>query len=444
MPNEQIYHQFIASHSMKSHPLEKARKKTKLRYYVVLEYLASQFSNQAEYTAARLLQYREMLVGGDNTAALTDDKRDRSIRSIVNDWLRPWKRNQYIWLMCDIALIMADRRAIEQAQAALSTHLSKKKQALLGDLLAALLTDEPIREDLLLAESWIQQFRANRILAEQPERRILVTANMSAGKSTLINALIGKPLARASQEACTANLSYLLNKPFEDHSVHLLASPLNLNATYDELMNVGQASSSYIASYFRSFIHMDSPRRICLIDTPGVNSAINQEHGNLTRKALLEEKYDKLLYVLNANRLGTDEEIRYLKYVSEHVPKHKVIFVLNKLDDFKSTEDSIATSIAGIRNDLLQLGYEDPVIYPLSAYFALLLKLQQNGEPLSEDEQDMYDYYVKKFSRADYDLSPYSDTSAFPLQATEDERSALAAKCGLYGLETLLYGGSDL
>ncbi|PWV99303.1 dynamin family protein [Paenibacillus cellulosilyticus] len=444
MQNEQIYPQFIASHSMKSHPLVRARKKTKLIYYAVLEYLAGQFSNRAEYTAARLKQYREMLVGSESTVALTDDNRDRSIRSIVNDWLRPWKRNHYIWLMCDIALVMADKSAIEQAQAAMSAHLSKKKRALLGDLIAALLTDVPIHQDLLLAESWIQQFRANRILAEQPEMRILVTANMSAGKSTLINALVGKPLVRASQEACTANLSYLLNKPFEDHSVHLLASPLNLNAAYDELMSAGQASSSYIASYFRSFVQTDSTQRVCLIDTPGVNSAINQEHGSLTRKALLEEKYDKLIYVLNANQLGTDEEIRYLKYVSEHVPKHKVIFVLNKVDNFKSSEDSIAASMEGIRSDLHQLGYDDPVICPLSAYFALLLKLKQNGERLSEDEQDAYDYYVKKFSRAEYDLSRYLDKSADSIQATEDEPLALAVKCGLYGLETLLYGGRDL
>lgn len=443
MQNDQIHYQFIASHSIEAHPLARSRKKTKMRYYVVLEYLARQFSKYAEYTTARLSQYREMLVGNEHTVVITDDNRDRTIRLIVNDWLRPWKQNQYIWLMCDIALIMGDTSAIEQVQVAMSTHLSKRKRALLGDLVDALMTDKPIRQDLLFVEGWIRQFRANRLFAAQPEMRILVTANMSAGKSTLINALIGKPVARTSQEACTANLGYLLNKPFEDQSVHLLASPLNLTATYEELMDAGQANSSYIATYFRPFVHSGSPQRVCVIDTPGVNSAINREHGNLTRKALLDEKYDKLIYVLNANRLGTDEEIRHLKYVSEHVPKHKVIFVLNKVDDFKRSEDSIAASMAGIRSDLLQLGYDNPVLCPLSAYFALLLKLKQNGEPMNDDEQDMYNYYVKKFSRVEYDLSKYADKSADPIQVTEDERSALAVRCGLYSFENIVYGGVD-
>lgn len=69
--------------------------------------------------------------------------------------------------------------------------------------------------------------------------------------------------------------------------------------------------------------------------------------------------------------------------------------MLNKLDNFKSADDSIASSIEGVRNDLLHLGFEEPVICPLSAYFALLLKMKMYGEAMTEDEQDAYDYYVK-------------------------------------------------
>lgn len=439
-----LQNNFVTSHSLTEHPLKRAKKKTKIQYYVILDYFVSQCAGVAEYANARLSQYHAMLIGDETLNVFTDGNHKPMIRSMVSGWLRPWMWKYRFWLMCDIALITANKNAIENAQEIILGYLNKPQSATLGMLVSTLYTDEPIPQKLLFAEGLIYQFRLNRRFIAQQEMRILITANMSAGKSTLINALIGKQVARTSQEACTANLCYLFNKPVEDGTIHLLSPRLNLNAAYDDLMSTGQSDSSDIASYFRSFVHSESPRRICLIDTPGVNSAINQEHGKRTRNALLNEQYDMLIYVLNANQLGTDAEINYLKYVSENVPKDKVIFVLNKLDNFKSTDDSIAASIEGVQNDLIHIGFENPIICPLSAYFALLLKMKQNHEAMNEDEQDAYDYYVKKFSRPEYDLSTYLEGSALPVvDGAEDERLALAERCGLHGLENILYGGND-
>ena len=120
--------------------------------------------------------------------------------------------------------------------------------------------------------------------------------------------------------------------------------------------------------------------RICIIDTPGVNSVIDINHKKITRQVLKEENYNKLIYVLNANKLGTDEEKEQLQWVAENVAKEKVIFVLNKIDYFKTIDDSIEESINGVKNDLYLLGYKEPIICPFSAYFAYLIKLKENGE----------------------------------------------------------------
>ncbi|WNS41538.1 dynamin family protein [Paenibacillus sp. MMS20-IR301] len=434
---------FVTSHSFIKHPLRKAKKKTRMRYYVALDHFVREYAGIAEYANARLLQYQEMLIESNTTFTVTDRNRNSIIRSVVNDSLRPWMWKYRFWLTCDIALILADKNAIEKVQEDMQRYLNKRQRAALSVLVSYLFNDKMIPPKMLFAEGLIYQFRLNRSFTAQQEQRVLITANMSAGKSTLINALIGKQVARTSQEACTADLHYYLNKPVEDGSIHLRAGQLNLNAAYEDLMDAEQVGSGSVASYFRSFVQSDPQRRICLIDTPGVNSAINREHGSRTRKALMEEQYDKLIYVLNANQLGTDEEIRYLKYISGNVPSDKVVFVLNKLDHFKSADDSIAASIEGVKTDLLQLGYKNPTVYPLSAYFALLLKRKQNGELLTEDEQDEYDYYVKKFSRPEFDLSVHLNTSTAPLQTAEDKQLALAASCGLYSLENILYGGSD-
>ena len=150
--------------------------------------------------------------------------------------------------------------------------------------------------------------------------------------------------------------------------------------------------------------------------------------------------YDTLIYILNANKLGTDEENEHLQWVSKNVPKEKVVFVLNKLDDFNSTDDSIEESIDGVKNDLLTIGYEKPQICPLSAYFAFLIKLKANGGRMTEDEKDVYNLYVKKFSRAEYDLSKY--VNGVHSNADDSELTQMSKKCGLYGLEQILFGGS--
>jgi predicted GTPase len=317
-------------------------------------------------------------------------------------------RDSAVLLLCDLALILLDETTILQAGTLLKSFLSDRQSVLLAGMIQALFEDETIQTTYSYAYDLINQYRKNRKFANRKERRYIVTATVSTGKSTLINAIIGKPVTRSSQEACTANLCYLYNKPFEDNAIHLFDSRLNLRADYNDLTGTVKSEVSHVASYFRMW--EQSQRRVCIIDTPGVNSAQNRDHGKISRKALTEERHDNLLYVLNANRLGVDDEYGHLKYVSENVPKEKTIFILNKLDNFRKTEDSIEVSIASVRNDLNRFGYENPVICPMSAYFALLIKMKQNGEPLDENEEDAYNFYVRKYSKPEYDLSRYYET----------------------------------
>jgi GTP-binding protein EngB required for normal cell division len=388
----------------------------------------------------RLEQCRSLLVENNTVVDMTQMNLNDVIKGIVNDSFRPWRRKYLYWLFCDIALVLMDELQITKAKGLLARFLNHSQMKLLESLNAVLYNDEPISVTYAPAEILIRQFRANRNFTVLPEKRFILTANVSAGKSTLINALIGKRLTRTSLEACTANLCFLYNKPFEDNAVHMIASPLNLNASDEDIAQSEKTEVSYISSFFRAL----SPKqeRVCIIDTPGLNFAIDRNHGKLTRKALTEEIYDNLIYVFNANRLGTDEEMENLKFVTENVPKEKVIFVLNKLDDFNKKDDSIEESIEAVKQDLLGLGYENPIICPISAYFALLIKLKQYGEILTDDENDEYLLYSKKYSKPEYDLSRYypQENAA---KITENDLTALAAKCGFLGLEQVLYEGKS-
>lgn len=432
------YQNFIEALTLDTHPMRRTNSKLKMQYYIGLEHLLMQCEENNEYTSARLKQYRNVLVGNTDVPKLTEKECKDLIYSLVNSRIRPWRKKYRYWLLCDLALIIFDEAKIKRTATYLKEYLNKGQALEIENLQTFLFNNEEIPKTIMFTKDLVEQFRTNRDFAAKPEKRYIVTANVSAGKSTLINAIIGKPLTRTSQEICTGNLCYIYNKPFEDDVVHLVASPLNFNASYNDLVNTERSVVSSIASHFRM---THSTNRVCIIDTPGVNSAINRNHKKLTRKVLKEEIYNKLIYVLNANKLGTDEEKEHLQWVAENVTKEKVVFVLNKLDDFKNIDDSVEKSINGVKTDLNAMGYENPIICPISSYFAFLIKLKENGEQMSEDEIDAYNLYFKKFSKDEYDLSIYSST--IDNNTNETEQVKMGKRCGLHGLEQVLFGGES-
>ncbi|MCL1987748.1 MAG: 50S ribosome-binding GTPase [Firmicutes bacterium] len=243
---------------------------------------------------------------------------------------------------------------------------------------------------------------------QKTELRLMITGTMSAGKSTLINAIIGEKLAKTAAETVTAQISYFDSKKI---SFKTLVKPA---------------------------------KSVVIIDTPGVNAALNPEHAEITHVALGKkgkkgknfednekaEIYDKLIYIFNADRLGTEDEMEHLEYIAENVPKDKLIFVLNKVDNFDSADDSIEESLAKLKKDLLANGFPKPKVFPISAHFALLLKLQKSDQ-LSRHEQRTLASYVDIFSEPDYDLSQFYGEN----QASNN----LAYKCGIFWLERILF-----
>lgn len=350
---------------------------------------------------------------------------------------KPWRSKYCFMLVCDMALIFLEEVLICRAVEIIKERLSTKRQAEIEQITLLLQGNQNIEKKYLRISPLVMQFRANKDFLSKEERRIIVTANTSAGKSTLINALVGKPIVRTSQEVCTGNVCYIFNKACEDGNIHLLTQRLNLMATTDDLHSYDWNGQISIATYFVG-ISPDIPR-LCIIDTPGVDAALYKEHSTRAHDALLNEDYDTIIYVISPTRLGTDAEKKHLQWVAQNLQKEKIIFVLNKLDDYRDFSDSIEDSVHDLKEYLLKMGFENPVICPISAYFSYLLKLRMTGQALSEDEEDEYALYSKKFKRSSYDLSNYYEgAQCLP---DDSEEIALSKRVGLYGLEKIIYGG---
>lgn len=454
-----ITHYFMESIDLRKHPVKQLKEKKRVEYYSALSYIVSHIVDNAvqmdnrnidsqfreigtdtysdvfkKYIACRMELYKKQLLINQIKSSCKNESTNKEALQYVSKCVtRPWRKKYRYWLMSDLALILLDHGMINQAADFIKDYLSTRQKKEFDIFVSYLYDPNANNSKFPFTEDLVKQYHMNETFVKRPLRKFVVTANISAGKSMLINALIGKPLAKTSQEVCTGNLCYMYNKPFEDGFVYLETSELKLDACSYDLQNYSWHGAVSISSYFTDVSTQTSP--ICIIDTPGVNAALHREHSKIAHQALNSQHYDKLLYVINPTNLGTDAEFKHIKWVSDHIAKDKVIFVLNKLDDYRSNADDIGGSIEVLHKELIKLGFEKPIICPISAYFGLLLKMKLTGQKFTEDEQDEYIRLAKKFSRPQYDLSHYYEE--VQCLDSDAEEIKLCKKSGIYGLEKL-------
>lgn len=248
-------------------------------------------------------------------------------------------------------------------------------------------------------------------------KKVLVVATMSSGKSTLINALTGYKLNKVKATACTHRLTYLYNKPQAD-GITFVDEKQRYNYSYD-IMSVSSNNFVEAAFHFNSEL---ADERICIIDTPGVNYAINNKHGELTRNAIKDNDYDIILFVFNATQFAINDEDEFLEYVIKNTKK-KMIFAINQLDRFKESEDSVEDIMAQLQRRLKEKGLKKPDIVAVSALAGLLFKMKSNGLELDEEEELVFSQFNRKFRKPFYNFSRYNN------KTTEGTSDATGVKC---------------
>lgn len=214
-----------------------------------------------------------------------------------------------------------------------------------------------------------------------------------------------------------------------------------LDADSDILMNDNSNNHNpeiRVGTYFRS--PFSSGKRIWLIDTPGVNSSENTVHRELAEKAITYSNADLMIYVLNGTNIGTEDDLRHLKFVLQNF-HNKILFVVNKVDRFKTKEDSISKMLEDATEDLKRIGFTSPCVVPVSAYAAYLARMHSYQEELDEDAMDERDLFIHKLKKREYQLDTYYPKTVqenLPVQ-TESDDGMLLLHSGLLSLENMIY-----
>ena len=256
-------------------------------------------------------------------------------------------------------------------------------------------------------------------------KNIAVCSTMSAGKSTFVNALLGKDVLPARNEGTTAKITSVYDK---DGSKNLIGFVKKNSAIADKCLDVNLPvidkwnSSSEVEQIFLQG-DLDGIGNKGLIvavhDTPGTNNSADKSHHKITMDFLNSQKLDALIFVANATQLKTTDEYILLKEIFEKVVKANdlpVIFVLNKADQLDSEKEDISEIVDSYVNYLTEIGFENPNVFPVSSKAARLLKMAMKdfGDKFTESECDVFPSIVKKFSkRLILDKSNYDNKNDF-------------------------------
>lgn len=261
----------------------------------------------------------------------------------------------------------------------------------------------------------------------KPLKKVLVVATMSAGKSTLINALIGNKINKVASTVCTNKVRLVYNKQLNEGAMLECSGP---RYVYTDNHKIAQHDSVENACvHFQSILGNE---RLCLIDTPGVNFNGDHSHGEMTRNAVKANDYDVLLFVSNGTQFLTNDEATFLEYVIKTCKK-KMIFCLNQSDRFNSDDDSIYETLNIWKTTLIKNGIQKPDIVTISAQWALLLRLEEQILEMTKSEQTELRYLKDDISDTFYHLEQYCSN-----KINKSDSEDLLIHTGILNLESII------
>ena len=225
---------------------------------------------------------------------------------------------------------------------------------------------------------------------------VCVMATMSSGKSTFLNAILGDGILPEKNEACTARVLAILNKPntidtkayIYKNNGEKYAIPIYYKNTISKINDDENISDVLIIKDIPTL--MNSKKSIVLFDTPGVNNSGDLRHAEITQDILKQLKNGVIVYILNATQLATNDDELLLQMVVEHLKKNKnikIIFVLNKIDMLDEDKESILGIMETAYQYITDHGINEFTLFPLSALSAKTFRMKLNEKSLTKTEQ---------------------------------------------------------
>ena len=418
-PREPMQRRIAYAQLVFNHPILKEDRMTRCRYYGMLNYYCKRLFRITKYGKAILSYYKTFF----NIERQSHNKKQLSTRLRVT-------------LLLDIVHIAGYNSSFINSSVLKSFRFDSKLFAILDGLFSNLcyeniMWDELMNNKYVQAEAeWIECMRRNVAFSREKPFKIMVTATMSAGKSTFINALVGERVASTNNLACTGRLHYIYSKPVDDFLIGKWDRQIVLDAQ-NSILNKNEETQeriSYESIYYKGRL---SGKQCMILDTPGVNSAEYHIHGECTNNAIKCGAFDALIFLINYEHIGTDDEVAYLsfikQYVSERVP---LIFCVNKVDSKKRADMALEEKMSDVKEYLKMQGFQDAIIFFVSSRSAYLHRVRDYLQ--DEDDLDDLESLTKKIKRSTNLVTLYSSIKPIYIEKSDD---SFEYQCGIGYIE---------
>ncbi|XP_026456540.1 probable transmembrane GTPase FZO-like, chloroplastic [Papaver somniferum] len=179
---------------------------------------------------------------------------------------------------------------------------------------------------------------------------LVIVGEFNSGKSTVINALLGRRYLKEGVVPTTNEITLLCYAEMD---------------TFEQERCERHPDGQFICYLPAPFL-----KKINLVDTPGTN-VILQRQQRLTEEFV--PRSDLVVFVISADRPLTASEVAFLSYIQQW--KKRVVFVLNKCDLYQSNSE-LEEAIAFIKENIQKLmNTEHVILYPVAARSAIQAKL---------------------------------------------------------------------
>lgn len=168
---------------------------------------------------------------------------------------------------------------------------------------------------------------------QSEKTRIAIMGEVKAGKSTFINACLGKKIAYTDILEATAIISEIVYSEHEYARVLDLEGNIAYEFSFEELLDWTEERIDGEEGFgqFRMIqigVNSDFLKDMILVDTPGLLSITSQNH-NITNQYIAQADY--ILWVLNKNNLGAKSVNDFIDKI--YLTGKPLIGVVNKLDN---------------------------------------------------------------------------------------------------------------
>lgn len=188
---------------------------------------------------------------------------------------------------------------------------------------------------------------------------IAFSGHFSAGKSTMINTLIGDTILPTSPIPTSANLVRIRSADGDYAKIYQKSKkPLLLNASYDFNMIKELCKQEDVLEVEIGRENLELPENVWIMDTPGIDST-DDAHRLSTESAL--HLADLVFYVMDYNHVQSELNFTYTRNMLEHGVK--LYLIINQIDKHNEEELSFQTFKESVAESFASWGVEPAGIF---------------------------------------------------------------------------------